>query len=204
MAVLFGIKSCKLLLLGALVAFGFGCHSQAAKAEQGAKQKLKPYLVRDAKQGNLPVCSLGVPVDWQTSSQVQWNYADLYRPASMRARVQAPDGQAWVELYPAQFFWWLTPPARNIGSSVGGIHHPNITLPEAMVRYVIVPNRRSAKNLKILGYRPVNLSKAFPEGVFGACGHRIQARPGDLHAGGIRSCGGACGRGVLRLHASAR
>jgi len=46
---------------------------------------------------------------------------------------------------------------------MGGIHHPNITLPEAMVRYVIAPNRAKATNLRVLGYRPVkNLTAAFP------------------------------------------
>jgi hypothetical protein len=44
----------------------------------------------------------------------------------------------------------------------GAIHQPNISLPQAMARYVIARNRVNVSNLRILGYRPVNnLSKAF-------------------------------------------
>jgi hypothetical protein len=56
--------------------------------------------------------------------------------------------------------------------SFGGIHHPNITLAQAMVRYVIAPNRGRESNIRILGYRPVNdlpkvFPKAFPNGIKG-------------------------------------
>jgi hypothetical protein len=124
--------------------------------------KFRSYEVIDVKQGGLATYRLAVPQDWKTTSRMDWNYNDLYQPVHARSRVESPDGGSWVENFPSEFFVWVTPPSRQSGNSSGGIDHPNITLPEAMVRYVIVPNRRNAKNLHIVGSRSVNMTKAFP------------------------------------------
>jgi hypothetical protein len=131
------------------------------------KVKFRPYEVVDAQQGGLVVSRFAVPQDWKTSSSVKWNYNDFYMPVHIRARTDAPDGASWIEFFPAEFFLWLDPAhdQRPPGpGSLGGIHHRNITLPEAMGRYVVARNRGNTKNLRILGYRPVNdLPKAFPQ-----------------------------------------
>ncbi|MFZ3341714.1 MAG: hypothetical protein WA213_12580 [Terriglobales bacterium] len=113
-----------------------------------------------------------VPKGWRTTSRVNWNYNDFYLPVHIAARSESPDGSSWVEFFPAEFFVWLDPAHDRapIGrGGMGGIHHPNITLAEALARYVIGPNRANTKNLRIVGTRPVNdlpsaFSHAFPNG----------------------------------------
>jgi hypothetical protein len=131
----------------------------AAKvARSVGKVKFRPYDVPDPQQG-LVVSRLAIPQDWKTTSRVVWNYGDFYMPVHTFARTEAPDGSSWIEFFPAEFFLWLdarydrAPIGRG---GIGGIHHPNITLPQAMVRYVIASNRRNVKNLRLLGFRPVN------------------------------------------------
>ena len=141
--------------------------SASAKVASAGKVKFKPYEVIDQKQGGIVVSRLAVPQDWKATSQVVWNYNNFYTPVHVSARIESRDASSWIEFYPAEIFVWLDPAHDHtpIGpAAMGGIHHPNISLPEAMVRYVIGPNRRNAKNLKVLGYRPVkNLPAAFPK-----------------------------------------
>ena len=131
--------------------------------------KFKPYEVRDPQQQNMIISRLAVPEDWKTTSHVVWNMNDFYWPVFVSARTESPDASEWIEFYPALFFLWLDPQHDRgpVGpGSIGGIHHPNITLPEALVRYVIAPHRRNVKNLKVLGYRPVkNLENAFNKAI---------------------------------------
>jgi hypothetical protein len=135
--------------------------------DSGSKVKFRPYDVIDSKQGGLVVSRMAVPQNWKATSRVVWNYNDFYLPVHISARVQAPDNSSWIEFYPAEFFLWLDPAhdrAPQGPGVIGGIHSTNIRLPEAMVRYVIGPNRRNVWHLRILGYRPVNnLPKAFPK-----------------------------------------
>jgi hypothetical protein len=136
-----------------------------ANGEKIGKGKFRTYEVIDQKQGGLVVSRLVVPQDWKTTSRVVWNYNDFYTPVHVSARTESQDGSSWIEFFPAEVFVWLDPAHDRapVGrGGMGGIHHPNITLPEAMVRYVIGPNRASAKNLKVLGYRPVkNMTQTF-------------------------------------------
>ena len=137
----------------------------AAKSRTASTNKVKfrPYEVVDQQLGGLAVSRLAVPQDWNSASRVVWNN-DFYLPVHIHVRVEAPDGGSWVEFFPAEFFVWIYPQPRMPAKSPGGIVHPNITLPQAMVRYVIAPNRGRASNIRILGYRPVNdLPKAFPK-----------------------------------------
>jgi hypothetical protein len=91
----------------------------------------------------------------------------LLHARACRGAGAAPDNSSWIEFFPAEFFLWLDPAhdrAPQGPGGIGGIHHTNITLPEAMVRYVIARNRGNARHLHIVGYRPVNnLPRAFPQ-----------------------------------------
>ena len=147
----------------------YGFDSIAANAKQAqenmpsdAKIKFRSYEVVDTKQGGLAVSRLAIPQDWKAISRVDWNYNDFVLPVRTHSRVEAPDGGSWIEFFPSSFFVWVSPQPRQPVKSIGGINHPNITLPEALVRYVIAPNRHKAKNLRIVGTRPVNMPKAFP------------------------------------------
>jgi len=158
------IATKQLSLCLALLALGpLGCNSRAAGSLLGAMTKFRPYEVVDARQGGMVASRFAVPQDWKASSRVDWNFNDYYLPVHARARAEAPDGESWVEYFPNEFFYWLSPQPRTRAGSSGGINHPNITLPEALVRYVIVPNRRNAQKLHILGYRPANMPQAFPK-----------------------------------------
>jgi len=134
-----------------------------AKAAPAAKIKFRPFEVVDQQQGGMVVSRFAVPQDWKATSRTVWNYNDYFIPVRTHARAEAPDGSSWIEFYPAEFFEWLYPPPRIRSQWVGGIQHPNITLPLAMVRYVIAPNRGRAKSLRLVGYRAVNdMPKQFP------------------------------------------
>ena len=142
-----------------------GANTAPAKTAPAPKIKFRPYETIDQQLG-IPANRIAVPVDWKADSQVVWNMNAYYVPARVHFRAEAPDGGSWVEIYPMEMFSWLGRgndhgPYGRDGSS-GAIHYPNMSLPEALVRCVIVPNRGNARNLRILGYRPVNnLPKAF-------------------------------------------
>jgi hypothetical protein len=159
------MKSLIAVLLSTFLLLGCsGSDAQSNGAKIG-KGKFQTYEVIDQKQGGLVVSRLTVPQDWKTTSRVVWNYNDFYTPVHVSARTESPDGSSWIEFFPAEVFVWLDPAHDRapIGrGGMGGIHQPNITLPETMVRYVIGPNRANAKNLKVLGYRPVkNMTQSF-------------------------------------------
>jgi len=175
--------SCWLVIFVLCITF-CGHASQAANADQAkenipaeTKIKFRSYEVIDTKQGGLAVSRLAVPQDWKAISRVDWNYNDTYLPVKARSRVEAPDGESWIEFFPSAFFVWLSPQPRQSTNSAGGINHPNITLPEAMVRYVIGPNRNKAKNLRIVGSRAVDMPKAFPRAFSYMFSHGF--RPGE-------------------------
>jgi len=144
----------------------------SAAKDAAPKTKFKPFEVVDQQQGNLTVSRFAIPEDWKGTSRVVWNYRDFYSPVRINARLESPDGSSWMEFYPLEFFLWLDPmhDRTPIGpGSLGGIHHPNISLPEALGRYVVARNRGQMKGLRILGYRPVNdlpkvFSRAFKQG----------------------------------------
>src|ERR1035438_832880 len=138
----------------------------SARMSEG-KLKFRPYDVIDTRQNGMVISRLAVPQGWKASGRAVWNYNDFYMPVHTYARVESPDGGTWIEFFPAEFFLWLDPAHDRapIGSGgIGGIHQPNINLPQALAQYVIAKNRSHARNLKILGYRPVrDLPKAFPK-----------------------------------------
>ncbi len=127
------------------------------------KTKFRVQEVADKDHGGLIAVRFAAPQDWKANGLLEWHYNDLYTPVRFSSRAESPDGSAWIETYPAELFFWLDPRWDNMkgGGSVGGIHHTNVTIQQAMQRYVIQRYRGKAKNLKILGYRPVsNLAKA--------------------------------------------
>jgi hypothetical protein len=138
-----------------------------SQRETASKLKFHPYEVIDTRQDGMVISRIAVPQNWKATGGAVWNYNDFYLPVHTYARVEAPDGSSWIEFFPAEFFLWLDPAHDRspLGSGgIGGIHHPNITLPQALAQYVIAKNRSHARNLKILGYRPVNdLPRVFPK-----------------------------------------
>ena len=137
-----------------------------ANAAPTAKIKFRLYNAVDQQLGGMTANRIAIPEDWKATSRLEWNIDHLYLPTHMHIRAEAPDGGSWVDIFGMEMFCWLDR-AHDQGQwgvrdRLGSIHHPNVSLPEAMVRYVIVPNRRNARNLRVLGYRPVNnLPKAF-------------------------------------------
>jgi hypothetical protein len=127
-----------------------------------ARPRFRVQPVFDPTMGGMLAYRFAVPQDWKAAGKTDWNYRDLYEPLRMHARAEAPDGSAWFEGYPAEvFFWGDHDTNSNPNAAMGGIHHRNITVQEAMVRYVIARYRSQAANLQILGYRPVtNLAQA--------------------------------------------
>jgi len=154
------------LLAGFLLCAGLGCASRAASAPPLAKVKFTPYLMVDPQLDGMPANRISLPEGWKGLSRLVWSPGAYYMPVHSHMLAEAPDGGSWVEFFGPEMFFWgsrgLDRPPWGCMDRCRAIHHPNITLPEALVRYVIAPNRRYAKNLRILGYRPVqDLPKAF-------------------------------------------
>ncbi|MFA6012336.1 MAG: hypothetical protein WC799_20270 [Desulfobacteraceae bacterium] len=130
------------------------------------KIKFRPYHSIDRQLDGMPVNRISIPKNWKANSSLTWDLNAYYMPVKTHIRAEAPDGGSWVEFYGPRMFWW-SDTAHDRGpwglDRSGAIHQHTISLPEAMVRYVIAPNRRHMKNLRILGYRSVdNIPKAFP------------------------------------------
>jgi hypothetical protein len=142
--------------------------AQAANSASEKNIQFRSYIQVDQQLGGMAVEKITIPEDWKATSSVVWNINHVYLPIRSRIRVEAPDGGSWVDFYGTEMFNWADR-AHDRGrwgvrDWTGAIHHPNVSLPEAMVRYVIVPNRSNAKNLRVLGYRPVkNLPNAFSQ-----------------------------------------
>jgi hypothetical protein len=137
-----------------------GCDSQMANSASGKKIKFRPYLQIDQQLGGMAAQRIMIPEDWKATSRVDWNINHVYLPVHGHIRAEAPDGESWVDVYGMEMFSWADRAHDHgrwgVRDWTGAIHHPNVSLSEAMVRYVIVPNRRNATNLRVLGYRPVN------------------------------------------------
>ena len=136
-----------------------------AKAAPPANVKFRPYDQMDQQLG-MPANRIAIPTDWKADSRVFWNLNAYYMPVHGHIRAEAPDGGSWVDIYGSEMFVWFDRAHEQgpwgVRDNSGAIHHPNISLPEALIRYVIAPNRRNVRNLRILGSRPVsNLPKAF-------------------------------------------
>jgi len=137
-----------------------------AKGAPAPHTKFRPYDQIDRQLDGIAANRIAIPVDWKADSYLRWNLNAYYNPIQGQIHAESPDGESWVDLYGLEMFVWLDRAHDRAPWGVrdrsGAIHHPNISLPEAMVRYVIAPNRRNARNLRILGYRPVNnLPRAF-------------------------------------------
>jgi hypothetical protein len=130
-----------------------------------SKTRFRVQEVADRTQGGLVGLRFAVPRDWKAGGRFDWNYSDLYSPLRVSTRAEAPDGSAWVETFPMELFYWMDPPwdgpNPTAPGSIGGIHHRDIRLVEAMQRYVIARYRGRESNLQLLGIRPVsNLPQA--------------------------------------------
>jgi len=135
--------------------------------------------VVDRQQGGLAVGILAVPDGWTAASNVRWNYADSSWPFQWSSRIAAPDGSAWLEIFPAECFYWLEPADRStrVGAkSLGMIHRPGIGAKDAMT-WLIARHRGGARNLHVVGFRPIpNLAAALGKPAF----------PGDSVAARVR------------------
>ena len=127
-------------------------------AHRFSRTTFHPYAVVDRTQGGLRVSTFAVPDGWTATSSVNWNYAATSWPVLVGARFAAADGSAWLELFPAECFYWTEPADRSTrvgGKSLGMIHRPGITAAEAMKAFVIGRYRGRVQNLRLAGMRPI-------------------------------------------------
>ncbi|MEO5925677.1 MAG: hypothetical protein ABIR70_17780 [Bryobacteraceae bacterium] len=146
-----------------------------------AKTKFRVQVVADKTQGGLVGLRYAVPADWKADGRFDWNYKDLYTPLHIFTRAEAPDGSAWVETFPSELFYWLDArwdgPNPTAPGQIGGIHHRDIRLVEAMQRYIINRHRGKEKNLQLLGVRSVaNLPQALGQPATPGTGVCIRVR----------------------------
>ncbi len=130
--------------------------------------KFRAYEVRDEQQGGLVLSRIMIPEQWKATSKVVWNYADVSVPVHAMARVESPDGSAWVEFFPYEVFFWLEPVRAQVplgGRNLGMIHVPNIQLNDAVKHFVLAPYRSKLPGFQVGASRPVKgLAQAFGQG----------------------------------------
>ena len=154
------------ILCGMFCSCNSGASGSGASSGNRDNVKFTAYTVIDQQLGGMPAKRIAIPQGWKAKGSLVWDLNAYYLPVHGGVRAEAPDGNSWVEFYSTEMFWWADR-AHDQGpygmqDKSGAIHHPNISLPQAMARYVIARNRGNVSNLRILGYRPVNnLSKAF-------------------------------------------
>ena len=121
------------------------------------------YDIVDPRMNGMIAASLAVPQGWKTQSSIDWDMNNGNNPTRGHSRFEAPDHSAWVENFPIEIFSWLSVNTREqLGArSVGLIHYPNITIEEAMRRFVIGTYRGNKKNLQIVGAKAIpNLAQS--------------------------------------------
>lgn len=121
--------------------------------------KFRAYEVRDEQQGGLVLSRIMIPEQWKATSKVVWNYADVSVPVHAMARVESPDGSAWVEFFPYEVFFWLEPVRAQVplgGRNLGMIHVPNIQLNDAVKHFVLAPYRSKLPGFQVGASRPLN------------------------------------------------
>jgi hypothetical protein len=154
------------ILSGMFCSCNSGSSGSGASSDNQDKVKFVVHTVIDQQLGGMPALRMAIPQSWKAKGGLVWDFNACYLPVHGGLRAEAPDGESWVEFYGTEMFWWADP-AHDRGpygaqDRSGAIHQPNISLPQAMARYIIARNRGKMGNLQILGYRPVNnLSEAF-------------------------------------------
>jgi hypothetical protein len=143
------------------LALALACVSSAqAQAPKSAELKFRKHAVIDEQQGGLVMATFMVPEQWKVTSKVRWNYADFSFPVRSMARIESPDGSAWVEFYPAEVFYWLEPAVgqkQAYGSrSLGMTYAPGVQIQQALQQFVLAPNRGKMANLQIVESRPID------------------------------------------------
>ena len=121
------------------------------------------YDIVDPRMNGMIAASLAVPQGWKTQSSIDWDMNNGNNPTRGHSRFEAPDHSAWVENFPIEIFSWLSVNTREqLGArSAGLIHYPNITIEEAMRRFVIGTYRGNKKNLQIVGAKAIpNLAQS--------------------------------------------
>ena len=136
---------------------GQGVFGDAPPRNPFAGVRLMRYEIIDQRQGGLIAATVAVPEGWRAQSRLDWDFSSANNPTRRQLRIDAPDGGAWVQGYPTEVFTWISAPDQvATGSrSFGMIRYPNITMAQAMTRYVIEPHRGKKKNLRVLGTRIV-------------------------------------------------
>ncbi len=121
------------------------------------------YDILDPRMNGMIAATLAVPQGWKTQSSIDWDMNNGNNPTRGHSRFEAPDHSAWVENFPIEIFSWLSVNTRqqNGARTFGLIHYPNITIEEAMRRFVIGTYRGSKKNLQIVGAKAIpNLAQS--------------------------------------------
>ncbi len=142
----------------------------------GSSLQVERQPIVDRRQGGMVVSTVAVPKGWKLTSDVQWRYQDVSWPVRIHARVESPDGSAWVEFFPAEFLYWLEPgrdPLPVGARALGMTHAPGFGIDAAMKSFVIRPNRGRAPGLRIVSSRTIHgLAEAFHQ----------KSSPGDERA----------------------
>ncbi|MFF0488626.1 hypothetical protein ACFYTQ_06350 [Nocardia sp. NPDC004068] len=83
-----------------------------------------------------------VPHGWRASSEVRWNGQSLLNPVTPTATAQAPDGSAWLALFPNGAFSWVDGGRRAEGSLDFGVPILRPRPAAEMVATVLFPSVR--------------------------------------------------------------
>ncbi len=131
-----------------------------AQSNPSSEIKFRQHAIIDDQQGGLVLATVMVPEQWKVTSRVRWNYADSSFPVRTMARIESPDGSAWVEFFPAEVFYWLEPAVGQKlaygARSLGMVHAPGINVSQAMQQFVLSPYRGKMPGLQVVDSRQID------------------------------------------------
>ncbi len=143
--------------------------SEPAIAPRPGSLRLVAYEITDPNFGGMRVATIQIPAGWHAQHEVRWDFGSANYPVKVHFRVDAPDGRSWVELFPYDAVYWMTPMFQPIAPGTrafGAVYAPQLAIGPAMQQLLIQPARGRLPDLKIVSARPVSaqgLAAAFNE-----------------------------------------
>ncbi len=120
--------------------------------------RYEPYKIMD-QDCNMVAAVIKMPADWLAQSNVVWNYQDASFPVRVQARAESKTGDAWVEGFPTEMFFWLEPeyqPMRNGTRHLGMIKQTPLSAEEALLHYTVLQARGNYPNFKVVSSRRIS------------------------------------------------
>jgi hypothetical protein len=96
-----------------------------------------------------------VPHGWTANANLQWNQQDMLKPVVATGGAQAPDGEAWLALFPNAAFTWVEGRERREGTVEYGAPILRPRPAAELLTQVMLPSLRPGiENLRLVSAEP--------------------------------------------------